>query len=189
MSETLARHRITGEEWRAWVETGALDKKRVMLRHGEVVEMSPIGPEHTFHVTVAAETLYRRLQPGRWYIRVQDPIALGLDDEPQPDIVVAIARAHRYRHSHPAPPDVSLVIEVAQSSYRHDKASVADYAAAGIRNLWIVDLNRRRLEVFTDPDPHTKKYRNEQVFGPDDELTVSELELTLRVSEILPAED
>ena len=49
-------------------------------------------------------------------IRCQDPITLPNHSEPEPDIVIARLRGDNYLDSHPAPADIILVIEVADST-------------------------------------------------------------------------
>ena len=50
-----------------------------------------------------------------------------------------------------APDDVLLVIEVADSSLDYDHAKLRIYAAAGVSEVWIVDLQADRVEVYRNP--------------------------------------
>jgi len=62
-------------------------------------------------------------------------------------------RANRYRTSLPGPEDVLLLIEVADSSLLFDRDfKLPLYAAAGIPEVWIVDLDARRVLVFRLPE-------------------------------------
>ena len=185
MTDLLVRHRITRAEWRRAVDARVFDGQHVMLRNGEVVEMSPIGPLHSASVGRATRAIYRQLDPDRWLVRVQDPIARADDDEPQPDIAIAVARYDDYASDHPGPADIGLVIEVADTSYRQDRdGSIPDYAEAGIREAWIVDVRQRRVEVFRDPDPEARVYRSITSFVDGDSIAV--VGITVEVSDVLP---
>jgi Uma2 family endonuclease len=79
-----------------------------------------------------------------------------LDDlsEPEPDLCLARPRADFYAGGHPRPADVILVIEVADSSLGFDRGvKVPLYARAGIPAVWIVDLGRKLVHVYSGPSP------------------------------------
>ena len=55
----------------------------------------------------------------------------------------------------PGPDDVTLLIEVADTSLRYDRrVKGLLYAEAGIREYWIVDLAGDAVEVFREAGPH-----------------------------------
>jgi Uma2 family endonuclease len=63
-------------------------------------------------------------------------------------------RADDYAESHPAPEDILLVVEVAESSLDYDRTvKMPLYARAGIREAWLVSLIDRWIEVYTEPSP------------------------------------
>jgi Uma2 family endonuclease len=84
---------------------------------------------------------------------MSNPITLEeRNSEPEPDASVLRGQARDYKDRRRTPTDAAVVIEVAETSYpldRHQKSVI--YAASNVPVYWIVDLNRRRLEVFTDP--------------------------------------
>ena len=83
-------------------------------------------------------------------IRVQNPIQLGPNSVPEPDLALVALR--RYRSSHPTPGDTFLVIEVADSSLDFDRnVKFPMYAAANIPEAWLVDLNGRAVERHSGP--------------------------------------
>ncbi len=132
-------------------EVGIFDPAdRVELLDGEIVTMSPIGPKHAGVVNRIAEHLIVRLA-GRATVIVQNPLRLLPSSEPQPDLVVARFRRDFYQSAHPTAEDVLLVIEVADSSLRTDRAvKVPIYARQGIVEVWIVDLAADVVQVHTD---------------------------------------
>ncbi len=48
------------------------------------------------------------------------------------------------------------------------------YAASRVPIYWILDLNRRRLEVHTEPEGEglAATYARTQFYGPDDEVSL-----------------
>jgi Uma2 family endonuclease len=85
-----------------------------------------------------------------WRIRVQLPLALGPDSEPEPDVSVVRGTPRDAPSGHPT--TAALVVEVADSSLRLDRGPKARvYARAGIADYWIVNLIDRVLEVHREP--------------------------------------
>lgn len=80
----------------------------------------------------------------------------SLRSEPQPDFAVVKAKRGGYR-KHPQPRDVLLLIEVSDSTLRHDLGKRASlYAAHGIPEYWVFDLQRDR--VWRHRDPRGREY-------------------------------
>ena len=127
-------HRFTVEEYYRMAETGVIKPgARVELLDGRIVDMMPIGPFHG-GVTNRLNDLFTRLGGERWLVTTQNPVRLAEHSEPQPDIVLVKRRADFYARRHPAPDDVFLIIEVADSSLvsdREDKLPL--YGRAGPR--------------------------------------------------------
>jgi Uma2 family endonuclease len=113
--------------------------------------------------------LFGRLLAQRAVVSVQDPVRLGSDSEPQPDVALLHPRPDFYAAAHPGSGDVFLVVEVADTSADLERTvKVALYAKAGVREVWVVDLARDRIEVFRRPTPGG--YGDVQTFGRDDHL-------------------
>ena len=80
-------------------------------------------------------------------VRVQLPLALSDDSEPEPDL--AVVPPGSYRDGHPR--RALLVIEVADSPLRKDRREKgALYAEAGVPEYWIVDTTGERVEVHSE---------------------------------------
>ena len=93
----------------------------------------------------------RGLLPPGWHVRSQEPITLG-DSEPEPDVAVVRGDPEQYERSHPGPENVAMLVEVADASLDRDRSIKKQvYARAGIPAYWIVNLQERRIEVYTDP--------------------------------------
>ena len=146
-------YRFTVDEFARMGEAGIFTADdRVELLDGEVYEMTPIGPPHAWIVDRLTELLVTRLA-GRAHVRIRSPIRLDPHTEPQPDVAVA-QRSDSYADRHPEPGDVLLVVEVADSSLRYDRAQkVPRYGKAGIPETWLVDIEAGTIGVYTGPGP------------------------------------
>jgi Uma2 family endonuclease len=86
----------------------------------------------------------------RYRVRVQYPINLGRLSQPQPDLV--LYRPGLWRGQHPGAADISLVIEISESSVAFDLGEkLALYKAAAIREYWVVDLKAKQVHRFVAP--------------------------------------
>ena len=119
---------------------------RVELIDGEVFELAPIGVRHAA-VVARLNHVFRRVGD-RAIVSVQSPVQVGEMSEPQPDVAVLRFRADFYSDHHPTPAEILLVIEVADTSLRHDlDLKTPLYIAGGIAEVWVVDLVTDTLHV------------------------------------------
>lgn len=146
----IKRHRFTAEEYRKMADVGLLrEDARVELIAGEIIETSPVGWPHAECANRLNKILVR-LVGDRFAVNVQNPIALGEGDEPQPDL--ALAEEDPSRRRLPGPEDVVLIVEVSDGTLAYDKnIKLPLYARAGTPECWVVDLRNRKVEVHTDP--------------------------------------
>jgi Uma2 family endonuclease len=135
-------------EYERLVDAGLLADEKVELIHGLIVRKSPQGAHHAAAVQKLTQLLVAALGiPGHAAVRVQLPLALGEDSEPEPDL--AAVPLGSYKDAHPT--TAFLVIEVAESSLSEDRRDKgALYAENGIREYWIVDTARERVEVHSE---------------------------------------
>lgn len=130
------------------VEAGVLGPDdRVELLDGEVVWMSAIGARHVALVG----RLNRILAADAALIcSVQGPLRLGEDTELYPDLL--LCREDYVRETRvPAPQDAVLVVEVSDTTLAYDLRKLARYAAAGIPEAWIVDVDARIVRTYRQP--------------------------------------
>jgi Uma2 family endonuclease len=153
MTIQLARRLFTVDEYDRMIETGILTKDdHVELLEGEIVEMPPIGSHHAGALDRLVALLFRGLPSDRVIIRVQSPIKLDGRSEPQPDVSLLRPREDFYSDSHPIPPDIHLLIEVADSSIQSDRQiKIPLYADAGVAEVWLVDLTNEAVTVYRSP--------------------------------------
>src|SRR2546423_1534960 len=95
------------------------ENARVELLASEIIAMPRITAPHAACVSDQQYLLEVPLGE-RAVVRVQQPIIVGNDSEPQPDLVVARPPRSIYRTRHPGPSDIFLVIEVSDSSLAYD---------------------------------------------------------------------
>jgi Uma2 family endonuclease len=121
----------------------------IELLGGQLIVAEPKGSPHSTAVALTMEALRAAFGPG-WLVRVQDPVALDAESEPEPDIAVVPGRARDYVAEHPARP--ALLVEVAESSLAFDRGHKGSlYARAGVADYWIVNLADEVLEVYRRP--------------------------------------
>jgi len=138
-------------EYDRLVDLGAFDGAPIELIGGQLVVAEPQFPYHASAISAADYALRSVLPPG-WIVRLQAPVSLDDESEPEPDLVVVPGRPADYRHAHPARP--VLAVEVAESSLAFDRVHKSSlYARADIQDYWIVNLVDRVVEVYRDPGP------------------------------------
>ena len=138
---------------RLWFRPGLFDENaRIELLEGEIYHTSPINTPHARCVFKLNKYFYKYLDQSKYTFDSQNP--LEIDDKTllQPDLAVLNYRPDMYEKSLQAE-DAVLVIEVADSSLKHDKrVKLPIYAGAGIPEYWIVDVNNERVEKYSEPE-------------------------------------
>lgn len=128
-------------------------EERVELIEGEIFEMSPIGLRHAGCVINATRLFVTRLGD-RAVVSPQNPVVIRPRSEPQPDLLLLRPRVVSYSQEHPAPEDVLLAVEVADTTVRFDRLVKARlYARAAIPEFWLFLAQECALEVHRTPGP------------------------------------
>lgn len=157
----LPIHRLDLDTYNKIVASGALDGQRVELLDGVLAEMSPQSPAHANLI----ERLMDHFAAARLPVRVQMPIEVAPDSEPEPDIALLAERPPVMEH----PRTALLVIEVAVSSQATDRDTKAMlYARAAVPVYWLIDVPARTVEVYTQPGENG--YSRCERFGVDAKL-------------------
>jgi Uma2 family endonuclease len=164
---TVRRWRRT--EYERLVDLGVFRGEAVELVGGQLIVAEPQGAYHASAISTVDYALRAVLPPG-WIVRLQAPVSLDDESEPEPDLVVVAGRPADYRAAHPAHP--VLAVEVAESSLAFDRGRKGSlYARAGIEDYWILNLTDRVLEVYRDPGPDVTapygwRYRSASILAP-----------------------
>lgn len=142
-------YRLSRAEYDRAVEAGVFEPDaRLELIDGALLAMTPQGSRHAAAVSLTAREL-RKAFGERVEIRIQSPLALGDDSEPEPDVAVVPGSARDYRDRHPA--EALLVVEVADTSLDRDRTVKQRlYAGAGIPEYWLISLPDARVEVHRE---------------------------------------
>ena len=116
------------------------------------------------------------------------PAASLLDrfNEPRPDVTLPRPRVdNHWTGTRPGPGDVLLLVEVADSTLRYDRAvKLPLHARAGIGEVWIV--NPRRLVVDVHRIPAEDGYATVETHGPEDTVTLAQApEIAVELRRIL----
>jgi Uma2 family endonuclease len=144
-------HRFSVAQVEAAIRAGVLtEQDRCELIRGELIEKMVIGDPHMAAVKRLNQWFSRRAGE-RYQVGVQDAIKLA-DSRPEPDLTLLVTAADWYESRTPAPADVLLVIEVADSSLEFDRTVKGPlYTENGIREYWVVNLIDQCLEVSRQP--------------------------------------
>lgn len=148
---TIATAKWTIADYHAMVAAGILNDRRVELIGGEIVEMAPEGEAHAYFSTASGHYLVQLLGD-RALVRPAKPITLPDDSEPEPDVAVVQRLGREYLNHHPYPENIFWLIEYSESTLAKDLELKRQlYAAAGIPEYWVANLQTRQLIIFRDP--------------------------------------
>ena len=186
----IGPHRWTCEEFHAMGDMGLFERRKMILVDGEILEMPMPNPPHDVALAKANDWLRKAFPTGHW-VRPQMGLVLGINTDPGPDLAVVVGGYDDYAVHHPT--TAVLVVEIAASSVAYDTGDKASlYAAAGIRDYWVVDLDGRRVFVFRDPQADTTQkyghgYANVITYQPSESFTpLAAPTATVTAAELLP---
>ncbi|MFN0278179.1 MAG: Uma2 family endonuclease [Pyrinomonadaceae bacterium] len=178
------RLRFSVDEYYKMIELGLIkDYKKAEIIDGEMIKKTTIGDRHAAAVNYL-NRFFSNTVTDDVLVSVQNPLRLTDYDEPEPDIVLADLTKYDGKR-HPRPNEVILVVEVSDSTLKYDRdTKLALYAAAEIREVWIVNLINNIIEVHKDPSNGI--YQLTSIYKPGDILKSKALpNLSLEVDQIL----
>ena len=162
------------------IAAGILEGRNVELLNGEIVEMAPEGESHAYSSDEAGEYLIYLLG-NRAKVRQGKPITLPQSNsEPEPDIAVVQRLGRYYREHHPYPENVFWLIEYSDSSLSKDleiKSKV--YAAAGIPEYWIINLQAMQLIVLRSPTDDGYQSKETRTQGDINPLALPDIAVSI----------
>ena len=177
-------------EYDRLVDLGMFIGERLELLDGLLVVGEPQGSPHAAIVMHVGQVLTSTFGGG-WHARLQAPLALDDDSEPEPDVAIVTGAARDYLTAHPS--RAALIVEVAESSLRLDRRfKAALYARAGLPEYWIVNLVDRALEVHREPEPSADaafgaRYRTVEILRPPATVTpLAAPAAVIPVADLLP---
>jgi hypothetical protein len=146
--------RWTRQEYDRMTDAGILTPSdRVELIGGEIVTVTPQKSPHATAVSLVNEALRGVVGTTR-HVRIQLPLALNDDSEPEPDIAIVSGSIRDYRDAHPE--SALLLVEVSDSTLAFDRQVKGSlYARAAVPESWIINLVESVVEVYQQPVPDT----------------------------------
>jgi Uma2 family endonuclease len=189
---------LTLEQYHMMIEVGIIpeDSTIEMLR-GILVrkDRSVIGEDQRRHSPLHASVvslltqLSTRISRQQCHLQIQLPIECPPNSEPEPDGSIIRGTPRDYPDRLPGPGDVSCVIEAAHSSLerdREDKLSI--YAAAGVPQYVIINLQNQTIEIYQDPDRAGERYQTHtnRQRGQTLELQLPQGVFEIQTDELLP---
>jgi Uma2 family endonuclease len=154
VADGLPRRAWTVDEMERMVEVGILrEPEPFELIGGELVAMAPKDRRHEV-IRTELGLYWARLMGRDLKVVSETPLRLGKHDAPEPDLIV-------FPDSLLAPDvradTVLLVVEVANSSLFKDlNTKAARYAAAGVREYWVLDARSLATIVHREPRPNSE---------------------------------
>jgi Uma2 family endonuclease len=186
-AEGLPRHGFTIEDVERMVEVGIIPREeRFELIGGEIVPMSPKGIRHE-RWKMALNTHFVLFINHHPDLKTQiefipeTTLRLAPDTFLEPDFIF-VSKAVGLEGL--VGPTALLAIEIADTSLAYDLGRKSEiYAAFGVRELWVLDVNQRKVSVFRDPTP--LKYRQRLDHDAREMLSAAWIPgLSLRIDEI-----
>ena len=179
------KRKFTVAEYYRMAEVGILHHtERVELLDGEIIVMAPMGDRHANGVRRIGQALQRM---ARLAVTVSVQCPLRLDDlsEPEPDIALLRFREDGYI-THPGPADTLVVMEVSDSTLDFDREVKSKrYAAAGIPEMWVMNLPGDCLDRLDQPGP--AGYARHTIFRRGEKISPAALpDLAFAVADLLP---
>lgn len=139
------------------VEVGIIPREeRFELIGGEIVPMSPKGIRHE-RWKMALTRYFVLLVDGHPHLKGQveffteTTLRLASNTFLEPDFIF-VSKSDGLEGLNG--PTALLAIEIADTSIAYDLGRKSEiYASFGVRELWVLDVNQRKLSVFRDPLP------------------------------------
>jgi Uma2 family endonuclease len=181
---TAPKMLFTPEQYQLMDEVGVFAQgDRLELINGEIIQMSPIGRKHVACIIRLIKLMEQKLGD-RAMVSAQNSILLPNKSQPQPDLAILKYRDDFYENGLPTPEDILLIIEVADSSIDYDREVKAPlYAAAGIPEMWLFDVNQKLITGYAQPSP--SGYKRIQHYESGDSLgMIAFADVTFRWDEL-----
>ena len=154
------------------------------LIEGEIVKKMPIGDYHASCVNRLTRILSRNCGD-EVIVSIQNPVVISDISEPEPDVALLKFREDFYASGKANAEDALLLIEVSDTTVSYDrKTKTRLYAEAEVAEVWLVNLPRQILEIYTNPQDG--KYKLVKKCEKTETVSPKLLpELKLKVSDII----
>ena len=179
MSVLIQRRLFTVREYNKMAEAGILPERGVELINGEIINMSPIGIRHNAMVSKLNRFLVEQVGQNA-LVFPQCAFMASEFTQPEPDLALAKFRSDYYVNAMLRSTDLLLLIEVSDTTFNYDnKVKRELYAAVGVSEYWVVDLNKQKVHAYGDSQEGS--YQNSKVYKKGETLYGQHVELTLEM--------
>lgn len=142
------RIRFTVKEYLRMDRAGIFGDRKVELIEGRVRKMNAQANPHRWAISKINRLLVNNTSSKDWLV-VEGTFFVDEFNAPEPDFHLFDVPEGTPDKNLPLP---ILVIEVSNRTYKRDSGSkLRVYARAGIPDYWIVNLPKRRVEVYRQP--------------------------------------
>ena len=185
MTALPKRKIFTVDEYHKMIDAGVfVGNSDYELIEGEIVKKMTQGDLHIACIN-RLNMLFAPVLAGQVIVSIQNAVVISNISEPEPDVSLLKFREDFYASGKATAEDVLLLIEVSDSTLKYDRDfKIPLYAEAGVVEVWLVNLPRQILEVYTQAEKGkykiVGKYTKQQTISP--KLLP---EIVIRVSDIL----
>ena len=153
MTALPKRKIFTVDEYHKMIDAGVfVGNSDYELIEGEIVKKMTQGDLHIACIN-RLNMFFAPVLAGRAIVSVQNALIINEISEPEPDVTLLKFREDFYASGKATAEDVLLLIEVSDSTVKYDRdVKIPLYAAAEVPVVWLVNLPRQILEVYTQPE-------------------------------------
>jgi Uma2 family endonuclease len=184
----LRRKKFTRQEVDCLLKTDIFAGQRYELIDGDLIDKMGQAAPHAMGIRQTSKWL-RSFLPDEC-VQVQLPVELAGEQRdlsvPEPDVSVLAEFKPDYAQRHPRSDELLLAVEVSDSMAWFDLGRKAQiYAASGVPEYWVLDLNRGALVVHRQSNG--REYTLIRILPESEMASLEGRAETVRVSELLPA--
>jgi Uma2 family endonuclease len=140
--------RWTFEQYMRLGEAGLFPDSRTELIDGEIYDVPAQNNSHVAAISNISRLLMAAFDENYW-ISIQSTVRLRRGDAPDPDFAVRPGKPSPEPNVYPQP---LLIIEVSDRTLLFDQVVKSSlYAANGIEDYWVVNVNDRQVEAYRQP--------------------------------------
>lgn len=169
---------------------GEFADQPTMLLDSEVIIRPRSSPSRDCAVSLVDYVLKPLFGSAHW-VRIRMSLPVGEDNDPTPDL--AVLSGSPRDHATSAPRTAVLVVEVSDGTLEIDCGRKAElYAAAGVSEYRVIDVNDPQLLVYRDPvadasAPRGFRYATTTTLTSADTVSPTAApNATVRVADLLP---
>jgi Uma2 family endonuclease len=156
--------KISVKDYEFLCRENPMQYEKTELFEGVIVEKMTKSSKHIFFKHYLVHALQENL-PKSFFIQTEDSIRLG-DSELEPDISVIYGSFMDYQNT--LPETARLIVEISISSLNYDREKAKAYANGNVEEYWILDVENKKVEVFTQPQ--NGNYLDRKIFTFQEEI-------------------